>query len=163
MENKPLPSINHLFKHRGGATVPNKGIEGKLEGPKYNSCATFLLLSTECCKQITILMTLLKVVKAANAAFVTSIPDHPCPHHFLWRWYFLFSSLRPSLCEISQSLREPNVTKPILLTRPQIAYNDYQHIPHKSFIYMFISNLFAHKWAAIGMFYRHIYYWMTAI
>ena len=41
VKNKPLPSIKLLFKHRGGATVPNKGIEGKLEGLKYNSCATF--------------------------------------------------------------------------------------------------------------------------
>ncbi len=39
--NKPLPSINLLSWHRGGATVPNKGIEGKLEGLKYNSCTTF--------------------------------------------------------------------------------------------------------------------------
>lgn len=35
----------------------------------------------------------------------------------------LFSSLRPSVCKISQGLRGANLTKMILLTRRLITYN----------------------------------------
>ena len=36
----------------------------------------------------------------------------------------LFSSLRPSVCKISQGLREANLTKLIVLTRRLITYNE---------------------------------------
>ena len=66
-------------------------------------------------------------VKAALAAFCTSIPDQSLSASFPMTMLLPYSSLRPSVCKISQGLRGANLTNMVHLTRRLIADNDVVH------------------------------------